>query len=52
MFWLSDGATVFAAEVHVIKKAITDALKRGLGDFDVYLDSRLVIEPNTSAQSC
>ena len=37
---LSDGAIVFAAKVHVIKEAITDVL----GDFDVYSDSRSVLE--------
>ena len=36
-FRLSDGAIVFAAKVHVIKEAITDALKKGLGDFLVNL---------------
>ena len=44
MFRLSDGATVFAAEVHAIKEAVTDALTRGLGDFDVYSDSRSALE--------
>ena len=40
MFRLSDGATVFAVEVHAIKEAITNALKRDLSYFDNYSDSR------------
>ena len=44
MFRLSDGATMFAAEVHAIKEAITDALKRSLCDLDVYSDSRSALE--------
>ena len=44
MFWLSNGATAFAAEVLAIKEEITDALKRGLREIDVYLDSRLALE--------
>ena len=44
MFRLSDGATVFAADVHAIKEAITDSLKRGFSDFDVCSDSKLALE--------
>ena len=40
IFRLSDEAKMFAAEIH----AITDALKRGLRDFDVYSDSRSAFE--------
>ena len=38
MFRISNRATVFAAEVHAIKDAIMNALKRGLSEFGVYSD--------------
>ena len=44
MFLLSNGATVFTAEVHAIKEAITDDLKKGFSDFDVYSDSRSALK--------
>ena len=37
---LSDGATVYAAEVTAIKAAVGDAVARGLGAIDVFTDSR------------
>ena len=44
MFLFSGCATAFAAKVHAIKEEITDALKRDLGEIDVYSDSRSVLE--------
>lgn len=41
---LTDGADVFAAEVHVIKEAIADAKQRDLSDHGIYSDSRSVFE--------
>lgn len=34
------GSTDFAAEVHAIKKAISDALWNGLRDLDIFSDLR------------
>lgn len=44
-FHLTDGAEVFAAEVHVIKEAISDAHRRGLGELDIYSDSGSALQP-------
>ena len=41
---LTDGTTVFPAEVRTINKAITDAQKRGLREIDVYSDSRSALK--------
>lgn len=43
-FLLTDGLTAFAAEVHVIKKAISDALRKRLGEIDIYQDSRSALQ--------
>ena len=44
MFLFSGCATAFAAKVHAIKEEITDALKRDLGEIDVYSDARSALE--------
>lgn len=43
-FHFSDSAEVFVAEVHVIKETITDAHLSGLGELDVYSDSRSALQ--------
>lgn len=39
-FRLADGSTVFAAEVNAIKKAISDDIRKGLGELDIFSNSR------------
>lgn len=42
-FRLTDGSTVFATNVHAIQVVISDALRKGLGDFDIFSDSRMML---------
>lgn len=42
-FCLTDGSTVFATNVHPIQVVISDALRNGLGDFDIFSDSRMML---------
>lgn len=41
---LTDGAKVFAVEVHAIKEAVTDALQRDLSEIHKFSDSRLALQ--------
>lgn len=43
-FCFTDGAEVLATKVHAIKEAIMDAHLRGLGEYDIYSDSRSAIQ--------
>lgn len=40
MFRLSDEVTLFTAEDHAIKRAISNALLKGLGELNIFFDSK------------
>lgn len=43
-FPLTNGAEGFAAEVHAIKEVISDTHERGLGELNIYSDSRSTLQ--------